>query len=243
MRQMQEILKTLNEMQELDTSFTFGKATFIYFLKMTGKEKAPQTSSMFYRFILGTGIEIIQSTLITASVNELRYFTYSWQESSPQMWGCFMDFILFIHLFILSKYNWFTMLCQFLLHSEVNQPYTYTHPLPLRPPSPHIPPNQTIADHRLSSLCYTSGSHYLFYTWQCIYAASILKCQKSHLPQNSSPTKCKSPVLVLIPNQIAAQPLYGHLTLSYQFITKGYILGEARLYQALLQGGRSRVKR
>ena len=50
----------------------------------------------------------------------------------------------------LLEYNCFTMLCQFLLHSEVNQLYSYTHPLPLGPPCPPpaIPPNQAITEHQ-----------------------------------------------------------------------------------------------
>ena len=36
------------------------------------------------------------------------------------------------------EYNYFTMLCQFLLLNELNQPYVYLYSLPLKPPS-HLP--------------------------------------------------------------------------------------------------------
>ena len=34
---------------------------------------------------------------------------------------------LFLLLFTFKNYNWFTMLCPFLLYSKVTQPYTYTY--------------------------------------------------------------------------------------------------------------------
>ena len=67
------------------------------------------------------------------------------------------------HLFYLKKiffklaYNYFTMLCWLLLYN-VNQLYVHTDPLPLEPPLiPLILPLVIIT--KLSSLCYTAGSH------------------------------------------------------------------------------------
>ena len=51
-------------------------------------------------------------------------------------------------LFLLN-YNCFTMLWQFLLHSNVHQPQIHIYPLPLEPPShpSPIPPPQIITEH------------------------------------------------------------------------------------------------
>ena len=55
-------------------------------------------------------------------------------------------------LFLL-EYNCFTMLCQFLLYSEVNQLYVYLYPLPLGLPSHHPSPpsgpsRSVVTEHR-----------------------------------------------------------------------------------------------
>lgn len=42
---------------------------------------------------------------------------------------------LFIILFLILEYNYFAMLCYFLLYNIVNQPYVYVYPLPLKQPS------------------------------------------------------------------------------------------------------------
>ena len=49
--------------------------------------------------------------------------------------GCLRELLLFKKL----KYNCFTMLCQFLLYSDVNLPYAYAYIYPL-PPLSHPPP-------------------------------------------------------------------------------------------------------
>ena len=76
----------------------------------------------------------------------------------------------FLLLFFSLAYNCFTVFCQFLLYNEVNQLYVYLYPFPLGP-SCHPPshPSRLSQSTRLSSLCYTAGSHQLFYTWQSIY--------------------------------------------------------------------------
>ena len=69
---------------------------------------------------------------------------------------------------ILCAYGWFTILCQFLLYNKVNQQYIYVYPLFFRFLS-HLGHHRPLSV--VSSLCYTEGSHYLFYTQrqQCIY--------------------------------------------------------------------------
>ena len=62
------------------------------------------------------------------------------------------------------------MLCWILPYNIVNRPQLCIHPLhpePLAHSSPHPTP---LGHHRarLSSLCFTATSHYLFYTWQYI---------------------------------------------------------------------------
>ena len=55
----------------------------------------------------------------------------------------------FQKLFLLSEYNCFTVLCQFLLYNKGNQLYVYIYPFPLGPPShPSIPPIQVTTEHR-----------------------------------------------------------------------------------------------
>ena len=91
----------------------------------------------------------------------------------------------FISNFFLMGYSCFTMSCQFLLHSEVNQPcvcgyiyiYMYIYPLPLGPPSHESPPahlSRSPQNAELSPLGCTAGSHYLFYARQCIFISPNL---------------------------------------------------------------------
>ena len=55
---------------------------------------------------------------------------------------------------VLLEYNCFTMLCQFLLYSEVNQLYVYIYSVPLEPPTP-ISSHQSRSPQstKVSSLC------------------------------------------------------------------------------------------
>ena len=76
--------------------------------------------------------------------------------------------VSYYFFFNLLEYNCFTMLCQFLPHSKVNQPYAYTHPLPLGPPFPPIPPNQAITEHR-AELLYSRFPLAIYFTHGCIY--------------------------------------------------------------------------
>ena len=51
--------------------------------------------------------------------------------------------------------------------------HNYIYGLPLDPlSSPH--PSRSSQNIKLSSLCYTAASHYLFYMWQCIYVSATL---------------------------------------------------------------------
>ena len=64
----------------------------------------------------------------------------------------------------LLEHSCFTMLCQHLLYSKVNQLYVYIYTSSFQTSFPFRSPQST----EQSSLCYTIGSHsYLFYTQQC----------------------------------------------------------------------------
>lgn len=66
----------------------------------------------------------------------------------------------------LLEYNCFTIFCYFFLHREVNQPFVYIYPLPLRPPSPPPPFLQVIRELR-AQIPVNLGqvpTSYLFYT-------------------------------------------------------------------------------
>ena len=71
-----------------------------------------------------------------------------WHSSCLQlMYICHILNLLFFLLIFLLEYNCFTVLCSFLLHDEVNQPYAHTYPLPFGPPFPHPPPT-SLGHHR-----------------------------------------------------------------------------------------------
>ena len=56
-------------------------------------------------------------------------------------------------LFLLLEDNCFTMLCQFLLYNNVNQPLVCTYSLPLQPPSRPIPhPTLSVITEHLAEL-------------------------------------------------------------------------------------------
>ena len=63
-----------------------------------------------------------------------------------------------------GKYNCVTVLHLFLLYKEVNQLYIHTPLWELLPT-----PLQVIAEHRVSSLCYTAASHWLFVLHGVVY--------------------------------------------------------------------------
>ena len=60
------------------------------------------------------------------------------------------------HFVSLLEYNYFTVLCQFLLCNEANQPYVDIYPLTLEPPS--HPSSRLPQSMELSSLCYAAAS-------------------------------------------------------------------------------------
>ena len=66
----------------------------------------------------------------------------------------------------LLEYNCFSMFCYFFLYSEVNQPFVYIYPLPLRPPSPP-PPSLPVITELRAQIPVNLGqvpTSYLFYT-------------------------------------------------------------------------------
>ena len=79
-------------------------------------------------------------------------------------------FYFFLKNRSLLQYNCFTILCQFLLHKEGNQPYAYTCPhIPSHlslPPVLPIPPLQVIAKHRADltvlGCCFPPANYFTF---------------------------------------------------------------------------------
>ena len=71
------------------------------------------------------------------------------------------DSVLFIYVLFLLEYNCFSMLCQFLLHKEVNQSCAHRYPLPLGPASYPTAscPSRSSQSTNLSFLCLLSASH------------------------------------------------------------------------------------
>ena len=75
----------------------------------------------------------------------------SWQSKKKEH-----SFYHLNHFISLLEYNYFTMLCQFLLCNEVNQPYVDVCLLPLKPPS--HPSSRLSQSLELGSLCYRAAS-------------------------------------------------------------------------------------
>ena len=69
---------------------------------------------------------------------------------------------------ILLDYNFFTVLCWFLLYNIVNQLYIYIYPLPLQSPSY---PSRSSQSTELSSLCCTVALRNL---WMLIFTQNIM---------------------------------------------------------------------
>ena len=76
------------------------------------------------------------------------------------------ELLFFFFLTSLLEYNCFTMLCQFLLYSEVNQLYVYIYPLFFVFPS-HIGHQRTLS--RVPYAIQQVLISYLFYTYYCIH--------------------------------------------------------------------------
>ena len=89
------------------------------------------------------------------------------------VWFCFVFLFGCLFFFFLLACTCFTILCQFMLYSKVNQLQVHMYPLPLGPPalpsSPPRPPIQVTAEPELSFLGFTAGSHWLCHTWCSIY--------------------------------------------------------------------------
>ena len=99
---------------------------------------------------------------------------------------------LFFFLTSLLEYNCFTMLCQFLLYSKVNQLYAYVYPhIPSRlrlPSTLLIPPLQVVAKHGADlpvlCSCFPLAS---YFTFGSVYMSVLL----SHfVPAYPSPSPC-----------------------------------------------------
>ena len=93
------------------------------------------------------------------------YTTFCWIQPLTHVSIWYMNIILFYKL----EYNCFTVLCEFLLYSEVNQPYVYIYPLPLGPPFHSHPHPTHLGHHRAPSWAPCAvqqvPTSYQFYTW------------------------------------------------------------------------------
>ena len=67
-----------------------------------------------------------------------------------------MELFIVILIFFFLEYSCFTMMCDFLLYSQVNQLYVYICPL-IWISFPFESPQSTVE----TSLCYPEGSHWL----------------------------------------------------------------------------------
>ena len=109
--------------------------------------------------------------------------------------NCYLKILIFFRFFFffdrsLLECNCFTMLCQFLLYTQVNQPYAYI--------SSHIPsllsllpsslshPSRSLQSTKLISLCYAAASHQLTILHSVVY---ICQCY-SHFAKLPPPTLC-----------------------------------------------------
>ena len=75
-------------------------------------------------------------------------------------------------------HNCFTMLCSFLLNSNMNQLYIYIYPLPLKPPS-HCP--RSSQSTKLRSLCYTAAFT-SYFTQASVYMSVLFSIHPLSFP-------------------------------------------------------------
>ena len=109
---------------------------------------------------------------------------------------CSLHLIILDNFFYSSllEYNYFTILCQFLLYNKVNQPYAYIYPhipsLLNLPPILPIPPLQVVANTKLISPCYDAASHQLTILHLVVY---ICRCYSHFAPASPSHPVSSSP--------------------------------------------------
>ena len=81
--------------------------------------------------------------------------------------------------FSLLEYNCFTMLCWFLLYTEVNQLYVYIYPFPLgspsHPPPPSHPSIQVITEHRAElPVLYSRFPLAIYFTHGSVFMSDLI---------------------------------------------------------------------
>ena len=166
-------------------SFIHYEFIFVFiFITLGGGSK-----NIFLRFMSKSVLPMFSSNSFTVSGLAFRSFTNSE--------GFFKNFILFYFLTSLLEYNYFTMVCQFLLYNKVNQLYIYICPhisSPLNLPPSHPPYPTPPGGHKAPSWSPCAmrllPTSYLLYVWSCIYVHATLSLCPSlpfPLPISSSP--------------------------------------------------------
>ena len=150
----------------MDVNQTYCGDNFTIYTNIASLHCTPETN-----IILHVNYELIfkKGRVVTAE----SHTTIHWPRRAQTQASCFpgqrvrlmMDSFFFSFLLVFMEYSCSSMLCQFLLYSKVNQPYTYIYLF-------HILFHCGLSqDTEYSSLCYTVGPCCLsiLYIIVCIY--------------------------------------------------------------------------
>ena len=151
----------------MDVNQTYCGDNFTIYTNIASLHCTPETN-----IILHVNYELIfkKGRVVTAE----SHTTIHWPRRAQTQASCFpgqrvrlmMDSFFFSFLLVFMEYSCSSMLCQFLLYSKVNQPYTYTHLLFFGFPS-HLGHHRALS--RAPCAIQWVLISYLFYTQQCIY--------------------------------------------------------------------------
>ena len=117
---------------------------------------------------------LLLTTSNTEMVNLLQLRSPHWYFTTQQN-PCFVEISLALLLLYYYYYSWFTILCQFLLHSKVTESYVYIHNFFffwLSPQHAEVPGPR-------SNPCHSSDSHC------CSDARSLTCCATKEFPIHS----------------------------------------------------------